>query len=255
MPRIKLVIEYDGSQYHGMQRQDNAPTVQAELEKQIHRLTGETISILAAGRTDAGVHALGQVIAFNTASSIPPDRWSLALNSFLPEDIRVLSSRLVSPVFHPQFHAASKCYAYRLYRQQTGAVFYRRYALCTAEPLNIGLMRQACQSIQGRHNFQSFCASGSGAKTFERAVSACRLQEMGALWQLEIEADGFLYNMVRIIMGTLLEVGRERIPAEAMKTIIQSRNRSLAGPTAPGHGLYLVRVCYPPEAYTSENLD
>jgi tRNA pseudouridine38-40 synthase len=247
MPRIKLVIEYDGSNYHGMQRQDNAHTVQAELEKQIHRLTGETITILAAGRTDAGVHAMGQVIAFNTASSIPPDRWVLALNSFLPEDIRVLNSVAASPDFHPQIHAVRKRYAYCLYRQKPGAAFYRRYALCTTEPLNIELMRQACQSIQGRHNFQAFCASGSSAKNFERTVFECRLKEMGSLWRLDIEADGFLYNMVRIIMGTLVEVGRERIPVESVAGIIQARDRNQAGPTVPGQGLYLVAVRYPSE--------
>lgn len=247
MPRIKLVIEYDGSNYHGMQRQPNVHTVQAELEKQIHRLTGQKSGILAAGRTDAGVHALGQVIAFNTASSIPPDRWALALNSFLPEDIRVLESGAASPDFHPQIHAVRKRYAYFIYRQKPGAAFYRRYALCTTDPLNIELMQQACQPIQGRHNFQAFCASGSSCKTFERTVHSCRLQPLGDLWRLDIEADGFLYNMVRIIMGTLLEVGRERIPVEAVANIIQSRDRVQAGPTVPGHGLYLVGVCYPPD--------
>lgn len=248
MPRIKLVIEYDGSNYHGMQRQVNSHTVQAELEKQIQRLTGEKINILAAGRTDAGVHALGQVIAFNTASSIPPDRWTLALNSFLPDDIRVLESSATSPDFHPQIHALRKRYAYYIYRQKPGAAFYRNYALCNIEPLNIERMRQACQFIQGSHNFQAFCASGSSAKTFERTVYKCGLKERGFLWRLDIEADGFLYNMVRIIMGTLLEIGRERISVGALDSIIHSRDRNQAGPTVPGQGLYLVNVCYPPRS-------
>jgi len=245
MLRIKMIIEYDGSNYHGFQRQDNAHSIQAEIEEQLIKLTGEVINITAAGRTDAGVHARGQVIAFNTTSSIPPTQWALALNSFLPRDIRVLNSNEVNLNFHPQFQAISKQYVYYLYRQKPGAAFYRKYALCTTEILDINDMRLACEQIIGRHNFQAFCASGSSAKTFDRTVTQCTIEESGSLLRFNIEANGFLYNMVRIIMGTLLEVGRKRIAADDVIKIIQSRDRSRAGPTAPAHGLYLLSVLYP----------
>lgn len=245
MPRIKMIIEYDGSNYHGFQRQDNASSIQGEIEKQLHQLSGEVVTICAAGRTDAGVHARGQVIAFNTTASIPPERWVLALNSFLPEDIRVLSSCAAEPNFHPQFHSISKRYAYYLYRQKSGAAFYRRYALCNSDQLDITAMHQACQFITGRHNFQAFCASGGSSKTFERTVINCAIKEYGSIVRLDVEANGFLYNMVRIIMGTLLDVGRKRISADEIPDILSSRDRTWAGPTAPPQGLYLMRVDYP----------
>lgn len=244
MVRIKMIIEYDGSNYHGFQRQDNAHSIQAEVEKQLYRISGETITICGAGRTDAGVHARGQVIAFNTDSSIPPERWSLVLNSYLPGDIRVLSSKAADPEFHPQFQAVSKRYAYYLYRQKPGSVFYRRYALCNTEPLDINAMQEGCRHIIGNHNFKAFCASGSTSKTFERTVNRCSLKESGAMIRLDIEADGFLYNMVRIIMGTLLETGRKRISANEIPAIIDSRDRTRAGPTVPPQGLYLMCVEY-----------
>ena len=245
VPRIKMIIEYDGSNYHGFQRQDNAQTIQGELEKQVRYLSGEAVTICAAGRTDAGVHARGQVVAFNTSSTIPPERWSLALNSFLPGDIRVLSSSAAELNFHPQFQSISKSYAYYLYRQKSGAAFYRRYALCLTDQLNISAMSHACQLIIGRHNFKAFCATGGSSKTFERTVFNCSLKESGSMLRLDVEANGFLYNMVRIIMGTLLEVGRKRIQADEIADILKSQDRIRAGPTAPPQGLYLMKVEYP----------
>jgi tRNA pseudouridine38-40 synthase len=248
MSRIKLVIEYDGSNYHGFQKQDNAHTIQGEIEKQLLNLCHEEIRVCAAGRTDAGVHARGQVIAFDTVSSIPSAQWTLALNSFLPDDIRVLSSSEASPNFQPQFHSISKRYAYLLYRRKPGATFYRKYALCNADQLETTAMSQACQYIEGQHDFRAFCASGSSVKTFERTVLFCSIKETDALMRLEIEANGFLYNMVRIIMGTLLEIGRKRIAAHEIVDIIKSRDRTKAGPTVPPQGLYLLSVTYPPDS-------
>lgn len=244
MARIKMAIEYDGSRYHGFQIQDNANTVQAELEAAIRRLAGESISILGAGRTDAGVHALGQVIAFDTDSSIPGDKWQFALNSFLPPDIRAVASAQCGPDFHPRFHALSKVYHYLIYRQPRGRIFNRHYALCNNEPLKLEAMEEACQAFTGRHNFKSFCASGSSVKTFERTVQICQLVQEGPYLKLTIEADGFLYNMVRIIMGTLLEVGRGTYPPAAMEEIIAAQDRNQAGPTVSPQGLYLVEVKY-----------
>ena len=242
-----MIIEYDGGGYHGFQKQENAHTIQAELEKQIKRLTGETVHVQSAGRTDAGVHARGQVIAFDTVATIPGDRWRPALNSFLPPDIRVLHSAAVSSSFHPQFQAVSKRYSYYLYREQSGEVFYRHYALCITESLQVEEMQQACRDIIGRHNFLAFCARGSTAKTFERTVRKCCLTSDGPFLCLDIEADGFLYNMVRIVMGTLLQVGRSKILATEIADIIQSRDRTRAGPTVPPQGLYLVSVTYLPD--------
>lgn len=245
MQRIKMILEYDGSAYHGFQRQSNAHTIQAEIESAIYALTGENLSITAAGRTDAGVHAWGQVIAFHTNATIPAERWSLALNSKLPEDIRILSSQAVPADFHPQFWAHKKSYAYLIYRQTEGAAFYRNYALLNTEALNLEEMQEACGLITGKHDFRAFCASGSSVKNWERNVSLCRLSEAGPWLRLDIEADGFLYNMVRIIAGTLLEIGRQRIQVEQLPAILESHERALAGPTVAPQGLYLCSVDYP----------
>lgn len=244
MTRIKMIVEYDGSRYHGFQIQENANTVQAELQSAVKQVSGESVSILCAGRTDAGVHAQGQVIAFDTNSSVPGEKWKFALNSFLPPDIHAVASAECDSDFHPRFHALSKVYKYRIYRQARGRIFHRHFAFCSTEPLNLEVMEKACQALLGRHDFRSFCASGSSVKTFERTVKICRLLEEGPCLCLEIEADGFLYNMVRIITGTLLQIGRGIYPPDAMKDIINARNRSQAGPTAPPHGLYLMEVKY-----------
>lgn len=244
MSRIKLIIEYDGSNYHGFQIQANAHTIQAEIEQAIYKLAGQPCSVISAGRTDTGVHALGQVVIFDTEASIPPEKWKFALNSLLPLDIRVISSELVSGNFHPRYDAISKLYKYQIYRQEKGLTFLRHYALCVLEPLNIVKMQEACNYIMGRHDFKSFCASGSMVKSHERYVMKCEIIETEPYLYLEIEADGFLYNMVRIIMGTLLQVGRGNIAPTQVKDIITAKDRKLAGPTAAPQGLYLVEVKY-----------
>ncbi|MDR1616536.1 MAG: tRNA pseudouridine(38-40) synthase TruA [Syntrophomonadaceae bacterium] len=244
MARIKMVIEYDGSEYHGFQMQNNAETVQEELEKGIRKLTGAETRLICAGRTDAGVHALGQVIAFDSCASIPAERWGMALNSVLPEDIRVRFSALAADDFNPRFHALRKTYSYLIYRKKERALFYRRYALCSTENLNIISMRQACDYLLGRHNFSAFCASGNSSKTFEREVYACSLESTEKRLIFKITANGFLYNMVRIIVGTLLEIGRGKYQPEHMERLIIARDRTRAGPTAPPQGLYLHEVEY-----------
>lgn len=245
MPRIKLIIEYDGTNYHGSQIQANGHTVQAELQQCIERLTGEKASLLLAGRTDAGVHALGQVAAFDTVATIPAERWQYALNSVLPDDIKIVQSEESQPNFHPRFDAISKTYSYKIYCHSAGQTFFRHYAYCCNDKLDTDVMGQAAQRLEGRYNFRSFCASGSSVKSFERTVFFCRLREEEKFLSLEISADGFLYNMVRIIMGTLLEVGRGNLPPQDIERILTARDRSLAGPTAPAQGLYLVEVKYP----------
>jgi tRNA pseudouridine38-40 synthase len=244
LTRIKMTVEYDGSRYHGFQIQHNANTVQAELENGIKRLTGEEASIICAGRTDSGVHALGQVIVFDTQTSIPGDKWQFALNSFLPADIQIIESSECIPHFHPRFDARSKTYHYIIYRQNKGRIFYRNYALHNIDSLDITAMQAGCELLEGRHNFKSFCASGSSVKTFERSVYHCKVVEEEPFLRLEIKADGFLYNMVRIIMGTLLEIGRGNYQPETITDIIAAQDRTKAGPTVPPQGLYLVEVEY-----------
>lgn len=242
--RVKLIIEYDGTNYHGFQVQNNAHTIQAEIEKAINKLTGEKVVLAAAGRTDAGVHALGQVIAFDTSSRIPPDRWKYALNSVLPGDIRVRESSYVEKGFHPRFNAVSKTYHYLIYRREKGALFYRNYAWVNSEVLDVDEMKKAACYIKGTHDFRSFCSSGSSVKNFTRTVKKLEIEdEFPFLW-LKIEADGFLYNMVRIITGTLVEIGQGKYKAEDMKNIIEARDRNKAGITAPPQGLYLIEVKY-----------
>jgi len=210
-------------------------------------LSKEKTSIVCAGRTEAGVHATGQVVAFDSTAAIPGERWKMALNSFLPGDIQVLESSTVHPDFNPRFDAVSKKYVYQIYRQERGSIFHRNYALCLSSDLNIEAMKKAGQILIGRHNFMAFCARGSSAKNFERTITDLSFGEKGPILYMSIEADGFLYNMVRIIMGTLLEVGRGKYDPGWVGDVVASRDRTNAGLTAPPQGLYLVRVTYPEE--------
>lgn len=239
-----MIVQYDGSHYHGFQIQQTVPTVQAALQEAIDNLSGEKVSLLFAGRTDARVHALGQVIAFDTGATIPEACWSRALNSHLPADIRVLDSQIVPADFHPRFQALKKHYRYLVYRNPAGAVCRRKYAWLYTAPLRTAAMQEACRHLIGTHCFRSFCASGSSVKTYKRTISQCHLDERGDYLLLDIAADGFLYRMVRIIMGTLMEIGQGRRLAEDVPAIIAREDRNYAGPTAPPEGVCLVKVDY-----------
>lgn len=246
MVRTKMIIQYDGTNYHGFQRQINAHTVQQEIEQCLHKLTAENITIISAGRTDAGVHALGQVIAFDSNSTIPPERFDLALNTILPPDIRALKSALARPDFNPRYDAVKKQYRYLIYRKKEKAIFYRNYACCFNRELNIKAMQKACTVIEGKHDFKPFSSTGSSAKTSERTVYKCTLTEKEPFLILDISANGFLYNMVRIIVGTLFKIGMGRLKHDIAE-VFACQERSMAGPTAPPQGLYLVAVEYPQE--------
>jgi len=239
-----MLIEYDGSNYHGFQIQPNAHTIQAEIESSIEKLTGNPVRIISAGRTDSGVHALDQVIAFDTDSGIPPEKWQFALNSVLPADIRVIKSSLTRPDFHPRFDAISKNYIYKIYRQRSGSTFYRKYALLYFEDLDLEAMQTACEYLIGWHSFRAFCASGSSVKGYEREIINCYWKQELPFLTLEISANGFLYNMVRIIVGTMLEIGRHSFPPSAIQQMLSSGERMMGGPTAPPQGLYLQKVHY-----------
>ncbi|NPV79664.1 MAG: tRNA pseudouridine(38-40) synthase TruA [Firmicutes bacterium] len=241
---IKLVLQYDGTRYGGFQRQRGVPTIQESLEESIKILTGEMPVVIAAGRTDAGVHALGQVVNFKTFSRIPEDRWVPALNSVLPEDIRVLTACEVAPEFHSRFCARSKVYRYTIDTSPVESVFWRLYSYHVPRPLDEDLIKAASRLLIGRRNFRAFCASGAGVKTYEREIKRLEWRRKGSLLQMEIEADGFLYNMVRIIVGTLIWMSDNKMAPETISRILESQDRRCGGPTAPPKGLVLVCVNY-----------
>lgn len=257
-PNLKITIEYDGAGYSGWQvqnkhqvgRKSQKPTVQATIEKVLRRILQEKIRLIGSGRTDAGVHALAQVANFHTKSSISLRRLQWALNGNLPEDITITAIEQVGPGFHSRFSAKSKIYRYLiLNRGYPSALLRNRVYFCHV-PLDIALMRRQAKILVGKHDFKAFCASGSGAKDTIRQIKKITIKRIAAnsgdlsLIAIDIEADGFLYNMVRNIAGTLLEIGRGRFPAGSMKKILLSKNRKLAGPALAAHGLSLLEVKY-----------
>ncbi|MCL4425811.1 MAG: tRNA pseudouridine(38-40) synthase TruA [Firmicutes bacterium] len=332
MRYIKLVLQYDGTAYHGFQRQDPLPTIQSELERALEIIASERIRLVGAGRTDAGVHALGQVVSFRTASRIPTDRLPPALNSLLPPDIVMLEAAEVPPDFHARKSARSKTYRYLVYNWTLPSVFWGRYSHHVKEALSLAAMQEAARRLVGRHDFAAFRAAGSSVKTSERTIwglevlaqplpreagpwagypwnearfpavrpaghgdpdgheeppgqkklddcdkrvgneepcgqtyssapvhspavsddaglaettsPALSIAPIPQLLHFIVRADGFLYNMVRIVVGTLLDVGRGRLQPEDMEDILQSRDRSRAGATVPAQGLFLERVDY-----------
>lgn len=242
---LKFTIAYDGTEFAGFQRQGAGErTVQGVLEQALFKLTGENLNLTAAGRTDAGVHARGQVINFYTASKIPLHRWLHALNSVLPRDVVARRVEKVPEQFHARYQAKSKIYQYRLLRRPWPDVFLRNYCLHYPYNLQVEPMKQAASYLTGYHDFAAFASAGSGVKTTKRNLLRLEIEENGDELFFTLEADGFLYKMARSIVGTLLMVGREKIPPEEVKSILNSRNREAAGPTAPPHGLCLVRVLY-----------
>jgi tRNA pseudouridine38-40 synthase len=245
MRNIKLILSYDGTNYHGFQRQENACTIQELLEGALAKVTRERVRVKPAGRTDTGVHARGQVVNFYTTSPIPAERFPQALNSCLPEDIVVRGAEEVSFDFHARRSAKSKLYRYTLDCGEYPDVFWRRFAWHPIYKLQAELLRQAGQYLVGTYDYAAFRASGSAVKTSVRCIKRLEWDfSQDPLWHLYIEADGFLYKMVRIIVGTLVEAARGRIRPEDVAIIRDSKNRDLAGPTAPARGLCLWEVKY-----------
>ncbi|ADL06943.1 tRNA pseudouridine(38-40) synthase TruA [Thermosediminibacter oceani] len=241
---VKILLEYDGTNYHGWQKQNNALSVQEVLEKAIYALTGERVSIIGAGRTDAGVHARGQVANFRTNTRIPVERLPYAINSKLPEDIAVKGAEAVPDDFHARYSAKAKVYTYSIYNAPFPSPLLRRYSYFFPLPLDVEAMRRAAKAFIGVHDFAAFRASGSSVKTSVRNITRLDVKKCGKLLTIEVEADGFLYNMVRIIAGTLLEVGTGKKDPEEIPSIIESRDRERAGVTLPAHGLCLEKVIY-----------
>ena len=245
MKRIKLVTAYDGTNYHGSQIQNNGETIEGVLKMELSSLLKEDIQIIGASRTDAGVHARGNVFVFDTESRIPPEKFTYALNARLPEDIRIQYSEEVPLTFHPRHQDTVKTYEYRILNRKLPLPEYRLHTHFTYEALNIEKMQQACKFFIGEYDFASFCAAGSQVESTVREIYDLHVKKEGDLVTISVTGNGFLYNMVRIIAGTLLKVGSGQFEPEDMEGIIQGRDRSLAGPTAPAKGLTLIEIRYP----------
>lgn len=281
--RILLRVAYDGTNYHGWQVQPNATTIEGELNRVLTQLTGEEIQVTGASRTDAGVHALGNVAVFDTLSRIPVEKFSYALNQRLPEDIVIQSSVQVDDNFHPRHCDCRKTYEYDILNRTFPLPAYRNTAYFLYGDLDLEAMRKACQAFLGEHDFASFCAAGAQVQTTVRTIYSLEVleQPLGSngrteaqrsqrtqsetmelqpdkarlqgsqiqqaperLLTIRVRGNGFLYNMVRIIAGTLVEVGRGHIRPEEIEGIIAACDRAKAGPTAPARGLRLVEIAY-----------
>ncbi|OGW35793.1 MAG: tRNA pseudouridine(38-40) synthase TruA [Nitrospirae bacterium GWD2_57_9] len=243
---IKLTVEYDGTNYHGWQSQagTGSSTVQDTLEQALQALTNEGNTAIASGRTDAGVHARGQVVNFHTGSSLPVEAWVPALNHLLPGDVRVLAAEEVPRDFHARFSARGKIYQYRILNRRPPSALYRYYAWHVNLPLDMESMTRASAFLLGTHDFSAFRGSGCAAKSPVRTLRSAKITRSGDFIDVLLEADAFLQYMVRNIVGTLVETGLGRFKPEQVKEMLLSRNRCRSGRTAPPHGLYLVTVFY-----------
>ena len=242
--RVLLTIEYDGSAYCGWQRQLNGPSVQQKVEEALFKVTGERIGITGASRTDAGVHALGQRAHFDMESAIPADKLPFALNTKLPRDIRVTAGREVDGRFHARFDAAGKEYGYLIYNRRHPSALLRDLSAHVSVPLDVDAMERACRHLPGTHDFAAFQAAGGTAKTTIRRIDSVSVGRQGDEIRLVIYGTAFLYNMVRIIAGTLIYVGQGRLPEDVFVRAIETGDRLQLGPTAPPQGLCLNRVDY-----------
>lgn len=244
MANIKLVLEYDGYRYHGWQRQPNLPTIQGTIEDAILKITQRRVTVIGSGRTDAGVHAEGQVANFITKARLRPDEWTRALNSLLPDDVVVLSAQKVSDRFHARSSAIGKVYRYRILNRPHPPAIGRQYVWTVYSPLNLNRMRAAAKGLLGRHDFSAFRGSGPSTRT-----AVCHIRHLDWVQRqqelvMTIEADHFLQQMVRTIVGTLVEVGKGRRHPRELEELVQKKDRRFSGPTAPPQGLSLIRVIY-----------
>lgn len=244
MRRVKLVVAYDGTNYHGWQYQPNAVTVEGELNKALSEMLGTEIKVIGASRTDAGVHALGNVAVFDTDSRIPGEKFSYALNTRLPEDIKVVSSCEVTEDFHPRYDCHNKTYEYRITRSEFMMPTKRLYSTHVYYKLNVEKMQEAAVHFVGEHDFASFCSTGSTVEDTVRTIYALEVLEEKEDLIIRVTGNGFLYNMVRIIAGTLLNVGCGKMSVEECRAAIDGVSRELAGPTAPAKGLCLMQINY-----------
>lgn len=241
MKRVMLTVAYDGTNYCGWQIQSNGNTIEAELNKHLSELLGEKIKVSGASRTDTGVHALGNLAVFDTNARMPGEKIAYALNQRLPEDIKIQNSKEVTEGFHPRFVPTKKTYEYRIYNSEFPCPMERLYAHFTYSPMDVEAMKQAAAYFVGEHDFKSFCAKGAQTETTVRTIYECSVIKRENVISIQISGNGFLYNMVRIIAGTLMEVGTGRRHPESIPAILTARDRAKAGATAPARGLTLIR--------------
>jgi tRNA pseudouridine38-40 synthase len=244
MRKIRITLEYDGARYAGWQLQDNGETVQGKLEEALRKLLREKIRVHGAGRTDAGAHALGQVAHFQTSRGLPPKNIRDGANAHLPPDIAVLSAEDASPDFHARYTTRGKVYRYLLLVRPVRPALLRDRAWSVKGPLKLAAMKRAAAGLLGRHDFSAFTAAGTLVREKTRTLKRIAISRKGDRLEFEFEADGFLYKMVRNIVGTLVLVGQGKMAPADVAAILESRDRTRAGPTAPAKGLYLVKVIY-----------
>ena len=241
--RIKATVEYDGTAYGGWQLQKNAPSVQGELERVLYELCGKRIAVTAAGRTDAGVHAMAMPVHFDIETSIPPEKLPFVFNRSLPADIRMLTAT-EQEGFHARFDAKGKTYRYAVWNAPQASALERNRSMHFPYRLELESMKTAAAFIEGRHDFAAFAASGAQTKTTVRTVKEVKVEKVGDMIYISVTGDGFLYNMVRIIVGTLLSVGNGRMTPEQVRFAVESGKREDAGFTAEPQGLTLMEVYY-----------
>ncbi len=244
MKRIKLIVAYDGTNYCGWQTQINGITVEEVLNKTLSGLLKEDIRVIGASRTDSGVHALGNVAVFDTESKIPGDKFSFALNQRLPEDIRIQDSCQVADDFHPRFCDTIKTYEYKILNRKFALPTERLYSAFVYYPLDVEKMQMAAAYLVGEHDFKSFCSSGSQVESTVRTITDISVEKHGEMISIKVSGNGFLYNMVRIIVGTLMKIGLGVWEPERMEEILNACDRNAAGPKAEARGLTLVEIRY-----------
>lgn len=247
MRRLLLTLRYDGTAYHGWQVQPNAVTVQQTLQDAIEALTGVRSGVIGCSRTDAGVHANMFCCTFDTDSTIGVSRMPAALNSYLPQDMAVYGCREVAPDFHPRYQARGKRYVYYIYNADLRNPFTDKYAWRQSRTLDVPFLHTVAQQFVGTHDFAAFCSVGADTEDTVRTVFTASVQREGDMVTFTVEADGFLYNMVRIMVGTLMDIAAGKLPADTVTAALSTGNRALAGATAPPTGLFLKQVFYDEE--------
>ena len=244
MRNIKLTIEYDGKDFKGWQKQPNKLNIQGEIEKAIENITGEKVELIASGRTDAGVHAMGQVANFKTNSNMPIEKIPIAINSQVKNSIRIQNAEEVDENFHSRFNCKKKTYRYVIDNSKYGSAIYRNISYHMPIKLDVEEMKKAIKYFEGEHDFKAFKSSGTSSKSSVRTIYKADIITEGTNIAIDLTGNGFLYNMVRIIAGTLVDVGLRKIKPDDIPEIIASKDRTKAGKTLPPHGLMLLNVVY-----------
>lgn len=244
MRNIKLTISYDGTRYSGWQFQKNGRSIQETIQDAIRKVTGESLHLTGSGRTDAGVHAIAQVANFKTRSKLPSKNIQMALNMSLPRDIAIVKAEEVSAKFNSQHSSKSKMYRYTIFNNDFLSPLARHFAAKCFHPLDVGRMRKAAKMLTGRRDFKAFQAKDDVEKRSVRTLKSVKIKKEGDVIYIDMEADGFLYNMARKIAGTLVEIGRGKMPVNNIKDILKKKDCRLSGPTMPAKGLCLIRVDY-----------